>query len=197
MNKKRIEELTREFLEEIGFDTKSERLSKTPGKVASMFEEIFSELKKDPKDGINVFKTEVKNEVVLLKNIPFFSFCEHHLLPFFGRVHIAYIPQNGIISGFSSFVSIVKNLSRRLQLQEKLTDEIADTVSEILQPEGIMVVVEARHLCVEMRDERPGGTEVITSSVKGKMKEPSYQERVLSMIRKQEKNNNSDCPSIS
>ena len=170
MNKKRIEELTREFLGEIGLDPKSEELKKTPERVASLFEEIFSGIKKEPKKGINVYKTDVKNEIVLLKNIPFFSFCEHHILPFFGKVHIAYIPKNGIITGFSSFVSIVKIISRRLQLQERLTD-------------GVIVVIEARHLCIEMKGEKPSSTEVMTFSVRGTMEEPSLKERVISLIK--------------
>lgn len=183
MNKKRIEELTREFLGEIGLDPKSEELKKTPERVASLFEEIFSGIKKEPKKGINVYKTDVKNEIVLLKNIPFFSFCEHHILPFFGKVHIAYIPKNGIITGFSSFVSIVKIISRRLQLQERLTDEIADTVADILKPEGVIVVIEARHLCIEMKGEKPSSTEVMTFSVRGTMEERSLKERVISLIK--------------
>jgi len=183
MNKRKIEELTRQFLKEIGLDSNKEELKKTPDRVASMLEEIFEGVNKDPKKGINVYKTGVKDEVVLLKNIPFFSFCEHHIVPFFGKVHIAYIPKNGLITGFSSFVSIVKILSRRLQLQEKLTDEIADSVVDILHPEGVIVVTEARHLCIEMRGEKPPGTEVIISSVRGRMEEPSFKERVFSMMR--------------
>jgi GTP cyclohydrolase I len=183
MNKRKIEELTRQFLKEIGLDSSKEELKKTPERVASMFEEIFEGINKDPKKGINVYKTGVKDEVVLLKSIPFFSFCEDHIVPFFGKVHIAYIPKDGLITGFSSFVSIVKILSRRLQLQEKLTDEIADSVVDILHPEGVIVVTEARHLCIEMRGEKPPGTEVIISSVRGRMEEPSLKERVFSMMR--------------
>ena len=183
MNKRKIEELTRQFLKEIGLDSNKEELKKTPGRVASMFEEIFEGVNKDAKKGINVYKTGVKNDVVLLKNIPFFSFCEHHIVPFFGKVHIAYIPKDGLITGFSSFVSIVKILSRRLQLQEKLTDEIADSVVDILHPEGVIVVTEARHLCIEMKGEKPPGTEVIISSVRGRMEGPSLKERVFSMMR--------------
>lgn len=183
MDKKRIEELTKHFLEEIGLDPKSKSLKRTPERVASMFEEIFSEIGKDPKRDINIFKTDIKDQVIILKGIPFFSFCEHHLLPFFGSANIAYIPQNGMITGFSSFVSIVRIISRRLQLQEKLTDKIADTILDILKPEGVMVIIKARHLCIEMRGEKPQGTEVTTFSVRGRMEEPSFKEKVISMMK--------------
>ncbi|MCK4575450.1 GTP cyclohydrolase I [candidate division WOR-3 bacterium] len=183
MNKKRVEELTRQFLEEIGFDPNSKELRKTPERVALMLKDIFSSLNDDPSKEMQVFKTDVKNEIILLKDIPFFSFCEHHLLPFFGRIHIAYIPRNGLITGFSNFVSLVKILSRRLQLQERLTDRIADTIVDILNPEGVLIVVEARHLCIEMRGEKPPNTEVTTYSVRGKMKEQSIKESAILMVR--------------
>lgn len=182
MKKETIKKLTEDFLREIGHDPKCERLKKTPERVAQMIEEIFSSAHSDPAKEVQIFKTEVKNENVLVKNIPFYSFCEHHLLPFFGRVHISYIPKNGLITGFSGFVSIVKILSQRLQLQERLTDEIADTVLTILKPQGVMVIVEARHLCVEMRGEKPQGTEITSYSVRGKMCESGMKEDVFSLI---------------
>ncbi len=182
MNRKKIEELIRNALEELGVNTTEDLLQKTPERVAELLEEIFKDVKKDPLEEIHPYKTDVKNEIIILKEIPFFSFCEHHLLPFFGRVHIAYIPRDGVIAGFSHFVSMINVISRRLQLQERLCDEIAETVSKALKAEGVMVLIESRHLCVEIRGEKPFGTEVVTISVKGKMNETSIKEIALGMV---------------
>jgi GTP cyclohydrolase I len=182
MKKKKIRELTEEFLKEVGLDPSGERFRKTPERVSQMLCDIFSSTHCDLAKEVQVFKTDVRNENILVKNIPFYSFCEHHLLPFFGRIHISYIPKDGLIIGFSGFVTIVRALSRRLQLQERLTDEIADKVMSILQPHGVMVVVEARHLCVEMREERPQGTEFTTYSVRGKMETQEIAQNIKFLI---------------
>lgn len=184
MKKKKLEEITRELLKEIGYDCRREELKRTPERVASMLEEIFSNNKKDLKKIVNVYKTNTTDEVILIKNIPFFSFCAHHLLPFLGKIHIAYIPHEGIITGFSNFITIVKVITRRLQLQESLTDEIADTIVNILKPEGVMVIVEARHLCIEMRGEKPSTTEVLTSTVRGTMKNENIKSQVMLQLKK-------------
>jgi len=184
MKKKKLEEITRELLKEIGYDCRREELKRTPERVASMLEEIFSNNKKDLKKIVNVYKTNTTDEVILIKNIPFFSFCAHHLLPFLGKIHIAYIPHEGIITGFSNFITIVKVITRRLQLQESLTDEIADTIVNILKPEGVMVIVEARHLCIEMRGEKPSTTEVLTSTARGTMKNENIKSQVMLQLKK-------------
>jgi len=183
VNKNKVKKLVGELIRESGFNPEEERLRKTPERVAAMLKEIFASSKKDPRRELKVFKTSVKNEIILIKDIPFFSFCEHHLLPFFGMVHIAYIPVNGVIAGFSNFVALVKVASRRLQLQERLNDEIVDALMDILKPEGAVVVIEARHFCVEMRGEKQPGTVIITSSVRGKMKEESAQEMIMKIVR--------------
>jgi len=183
VNKNKVKKLVGELIRESGFDPEEERLRKTPERVATMLKEIFALSKKDPRKELHVFKTSVKNEIILIKDIPFFSFCEHHLLPFFGMVHIAYIPRNGLIAGFSNFVSLVKVVSRRLQLQERMNDEIVDALMDILKPKGAAVVVEARHLCVEMRGEKQPGTLIITSSIRGKMKQETTQEMIMKMVR--------------
>ncbi len=183
MNKDNVKKLIREFIREIGLNPGSKRLKKTPERVAVMIEQIFACSRKDPKKELNVFKTSVKNEIILIKDIPFFSFCEHHLLPFFGKVHIAYTPRDGVIAGFSNFVSLVKVVSRKLQLQERLTDDIVDSLMDVLKPEGAMVVVEARHLCVEMRAEKQAETLITTSSVRGTMKDENTKARIIEMLR--------------
>jgi GTP cyclohydrolase I len=182
MNRKRIERLTEEFLVEIGLDPHSERLKKTPARVAEMLTEIFSHRSKNLKEEISIFRTDVKNKTIIIKNIPFYSFCEHHILPFFGSVYIAYIPKDGAIAGFSSFVSIVNHVSMKLQLQENLTDEIADEIVNLLKPEGVIVLVKARHLCIEMRGEKATTAEIDTYSARGKMKEDSFRKEAINMM---------------
>jgi GTP cyclohydrolase I len=182
MNKKKIEELIKAFLEEIGYDTEQDAFRRTPERVASFIEELQEDTRKDFRKEFRTYRTETRNDIIILREIPFFSFCEHHMLPFFGHVHIAYKPKNGIVGGFSHFVTLLNCLSRRLQLQERLGEEIADALMEVLDPEGVLVVIEARHLCIEMRGEKPIGTKAITVSARGILEALKEKSNALSLM---------------
>jgi GTP cyclohydrolase I len=148
-----------------------------------MYEEIFSGISKDPSRELEVFLTEKHDEIVLLKDIPLYSICEHHLLPFSGKAHIAYIPKNKRVTGLSKIARVVEILSKRLQVQERLTTEIADILMKKLKPMGVMVVIEAEHLCMSMRGVKKPGVLTITSAVRGVFKEnPKTRTETLSLI---------------
>jgi len=184
MDKKRIEKAIKEILQAIGEDPKREDLLDTPRRVADMYEEIYSGIKEDPKKELEVILGEKHNEIVLLKNIPLYSVCEHHLLPFIGRVHVAYIPKGGRVTGLSKIARVVEILSKRLQVQERLTTQIADIIMKKLRPLGVLVVMEAEHLCMSMRGVKKPGTVTITSAVRGVFKENAKtRQEALSLIK--------------
>ncbi len=157
-----------EILEAVGEDTSREGLLETPERVARMYEEVFSGLHDDPKRHLKIFNVEDKDgEVVIVRDIPLYSMCEHHLLPFIGKCHIAYIPKNGKIIGLSKFARIVDCFARRPQVQERLTAQIADFLYKNLEPMGVAVVIEAEHLCMTMRGARAAGSCTQTSALRG------------------------------
>lgn len=171
MDKKRIEAAVKEILEAVGEDTRREGLQETPARVAKMYEEIFSGMHDDPTRHLKIFHEPAQNnELVIVRDIPMYSVCEHHLLPFVGNAHIAYIPKNGKIIGLSKFARIVDCFARRPQVQERLTSQIADFLFEHLQPYGVAVVIEAEHLCMTMRGARAAGAKTQTSALRGIMK---------------------------
>jgi GTP cyclohydrolase I len=183
MDKFKIQKAVRMILEAIGEDADREDLKKTPERVSQMYEEIFSGISKDPSRELEVFLTEKHDEIVLLKDIPLYSICEHHLLPFSGKAHIAYIPKNKRVTGLSKIARVVEILSKRLQVQERLTTEIADILMKKLKPMGVMVVIEAEHLCMSMRGVKKPGVLTITSAVRGVFKEnPKTRTETLSLI---------------
>ena len=171
MDKKKIEQAIRQILEAIGEDPKRKDLIGTPRRVAEMYEEIFFGIGKDPRKELEVILDQKHDEIILLKNIPIFSICEHHLAPFTGKVHIAYIPKEGRVTGLSKLVRVVDILSKRLQVQERLTTQIADVIMGKLKPRGVMVVIEADHLCLSMRGVKKPGMLTVTSAVRGIFKE--------------------------
>jgi len=171
MDKKKIEKAIKEILEAIGIDRKKKDLLDTPKRVAEMYEEIFAGVHKDPEEELEVVLDQKHHEIILLKGIPLYSICEHHLLPFIGKAHIAYIPKNGRVTGLSKLVRVVDILSRRPQVQERLTTQIAEIIMSKLKPLGVMVVIEAEHLCMSMRGVRKPGTLTVTSAVRGIFKE--------------------------
>lgn len=171
MDKKRIEKAIREILEAIGEDPYRKDLRETPRRVAEMYAEIFSGVGKDPRKELEVVLDQRHDEIILLKDVPLYSVCEHHLLPFIGRVHIAYIPKQGRVTGLSKLIRVIEVLSKRLQVQERLTMEIADIIMEKLKPLGVMVVLEAEHLCLSMRGVKKPGILTVTSAVRGVFKE--------------------------
>lgn len=167
MDKARIEKAVREILLAIGEDPKREGLKDTPKRVAKMYEEVFSGISLDPKDIVTVFTTEGHDEMVILRDIPFYSMCEHHLLPFYGKAHVAYIPQKDRLSGLSKLARVVEAISHRPQLQERITTQVADTLMKVLKPQGVFVIVEAEHLCMTMRGVKKPGSSMTTSAVRG------------------------------
>jgi len=171
MNKKKIERAVRDILIAIGEDPKKKDLRDTPRRVAEMYEEIFSGVNQDPKEELEVVLDQKHHEIILLKGIPLYSVCEHHLLPFIGHANIAYIPKSGRVTGLSKLARVVDILSRRPQVQERLTTQIAEIIMSKLKPLGVMVVLEAEHLCMSMRGVKKPGTLTVTSAVRGIFKE--------------------------
>ena len=167
MDKKRIEKAVREILIAIGEDPDREGLIETPKRVAAMYEEIFSGISDDPTRHLKVFSENDNDEIVVVRDIPLYSMCEHHLLPFIGKAHIAYIPSDGKVIGLSKLARIVDLYAKRPQLQERLTSQIADFLDTELQPLGIAVVIEAQHLCMTMRGARAAGAMTQTSALRG------------------------------
>ncbi len=155
------------ILEGVGEDPKRVGLKETPHRVASMFSEILGGVRENPSRHLRVIQGEKHDEMVLIKNIPLYSMCEHHLLPFAGIAHIAYIPKGGRIVGLSKIARVVDNLSRRLQVQERLTKQIADLIMEHLKPLGVMVVIEAEHMCMSMRGAKKPKSLTVTSALRG------------------------------
>ncbi len=184
MDKNKIKNAVRDILEAIGEDPKRKDLQETPQRVADMYEEIFSGVKKDAKKVLEVILDQKHDEIVLLKGIPLYSVCEHHMLPFLGRAHVAYIPKGGRVTGLSKIARVVDILSKRLQVQERLTTEIADAIMAKLKPRGVMVVLEAEHMCMSMRGVKKAGTLTVTSAVRGIFKDNhKTRTEALSLIR--------------
>ncbi len=155
------------LLEGMGYDSDEPGLVETPRRVADMYEEVLSGLNKDPRDVVKVLEGEEYDEIVLVREIPFYSLCEHHLLPFHGHAHVAYIPENNRITGLSKLARVVEMYARRLQVQERMTSQIADSLMHTLAPKGVIVVCEAEHLCMTMRGVQKPGSLTVTSVVRG------------------------------
>ena len=162
----KIKRAVHEILIAIGEDPSREGIKETPRRIAEMYVEVFSGMKEDPREVLSVGFEEGHNEMVILKDIPFYSMCEHHLLPFYGMVHIGYIPKGRVV-GASKLGRVVEILAKRPQLQERLTTQIADTIVEALQPQGVAVVIEAEHLCMTMRGVKKPGSNIVTSAMRG------------------------------
>lgn len=168
IDKARIERAVREILEAIGEDPDREGLVRTPRRVAEMYEEVFAGLADDPAEHLAVTFAADHDEMIMVKDIPLYSVCEHHLAPFVGRAHVAYIPNaSGRITGLSKLARLVDSYAGRPQVQERLTSQIADELDEKLAPRGVLVVVEAEHLCMSMRGVQKPGATTVTSAVRG------------------------------
>jgi GTP cyclohydrolase I len=171
MDEEKIKKAVRVILEAVGENPRREGLKGTPQRVANMYKEILCGINQNPASELKILKGHDFDEVVLVKDIPFYSLCEHHILPFHGRVHVAYVPEGNRIVGISKLPRVVEILSRRLQIQERLTSQIADVINETIKPKGVMVIVEAEHLCVTMRGIKKSGSIVKTSVVRGIFRE--------------------------
>ena len=167
INLTKIENGVKLILEGVGEDPERSGLQETPQRVAHMFSEILGGVKEDPAQHLKIIHEEKHDEMVLIKNIPLYSMCEHHLLPFAGVAHVAYIPKGGRIVGLSKIARVVDILSRRLQVQERLTKQIADLINEHLNPLGVIVVIEAEHMCMSMRGAKKPKSMTVTSAVRG------------------------------
>lgn len=163
----KVEAAVRTILEAIGEDPEREGLKDTPRRVARMLGELFSGVGKDPRTVLKPVFREDHEEMVVVKDIPFYSICEHHLLPFIGKAHVVYIPKRGRVVGLSKLARVVEIMARRLQLQERLTTQIANSIMETLNPHGVVVVIEAEHLCMSIRGVLKPGSITITSAVRG------------------------------
>ncbi|MFT4413103.1 GTP cyclohydrolase I FolE [Fredinandcohnia humi] len=184
VNYEQIEKAVKMILEAIGEDPNREGLLDTPKRVAKMYGEVFSGLQDDPGEYFKTIFGEDHEELVLVKDIPFFSMCEHHLVPFYGHAHVAYIPKGGKVTGLSKLARAVEAVAKRPQLQERITSTIADSIVETLQPHGVMVVVEAEHMCMTMRGVKKPGAKTVTSAVRGIFqKDTAARSEVLSLIK--------------
>ena len=187
MDLKKIEKGVRLIIEGIGEDPERPGIRDTPNRVAKMYQEIFSGLETPAEEILQHIEGESHEELVLLKDIPFYSVCEHHLLPFIGKAHVAYIPGAGKIAGIGELAKALEMFAKRPQVQERLTAQLADLLMEKLKPKGAMVVVDAEHLCLSMRGLKKSGARTVTSAVRGifRSKESTRQE-LLELIKKRD-----------
>jgi len=184
VDKKRIEKAVREILIAVGENVNRPDIKDTPKRVAEMYEEILGGTKLNPEKELEVVFEKEHDEIVLLKGIPLYSLCEHHLLPFAGKAHIAYIPSNNRVTGLSKIVRVVDIFSKRLQVQERLTTDIADIIMKKLKPKGVLVVIEAEHYCMSMRGVKKPGVMTVTSAVRGVFRQnEKTRAEALSLIR--------------
>ncbi len=178
----RIERAVEEILKAVGEDIGREGLRDTPLRVAKMYKELLAGMQQDPEKYIRKTFIEKYDEIVLLRDISFYSICEHHLMPFMGRAHVAYLP-DGVVLGVSKLARIVDCFAHRLQVQERLTDQIADFIMERLKPKGVAVVIEASHSCMTIRGIKKPGSEMVTSSLRGIFKkDPRSRNEIMSLM---------------
>ncbi|GIN60735.1 GTP cyclohydrolase 1 [Robertmurraya siralis] len=184
VNRAQIEEAVRLILEAVGDDPNREGVLDTPKRVAKMYEEVFQGIHQDPREYFETIFSEDHEELVLVKDIPFYSMCEHHLVPFYGKAHVAYIPRNGRVTGLSKLARAVEAVAKRPQLQERITSTVADAMMEKLEPHGVMIVVEAEHMCMTMRGVKKPGAKTVTTAVRGTLAEDSQaRAEILSLIK--------------
>ncbi len=183
MDKKKIIEGVKLIIEGIGEDPNREGLKRTPERVYELYRDIFSGLKSKPEKALKLYTTPNKDELIIVRDIAFYSMCEHHLLPFLGKVHIAYIPQKNKITGFSNLVKIVEMMSHRPTIQEKLTTDIADTIYSVLDAKGTLVIIEAQQLCMTMTGVKKPGSLTVTSAVRGILRKDATRAEAMALIK--------------
>ena len=185
MDKEKIENAVADILEAIEVDSEREGLQNTPQKVAEMYQEIFSGINEDPEEHLElVLEDEDYEDLVLVKDINFYSMCEHHLVPFFGKAHVAYIPKDGQVTGLSRLAKVVQSVAKRPQLQERMTKMIADAIDNVLDPLGVCVIVEAEQMCMTMRGIKQSESRTVTSSVRGSFRsDEKSREEVMNLIK--------------
>jgi GTP cyclohydrolase I len=185
VDRARVEAAVADLLVAIGEDPAREGLERTPARVASMFEELFGDADESPARFLTVTFAAEHDEMVMVRDISFASLCEHHLIPFLGKAHVAYIPStSGRITGLSKLARVVDGYARRLQVQERMTTQVADAIERALEPRGVLVVIEAEHLCMSMRGIRKPGTLTVTSAVRGLFRsDPSTRAEAMAFVR--------------
>jgi GTP cyclohydrolase I len=187
VNLDRIQKAVLEILEAVGENSQREGLLDTPKRVAKMYAELLAGMRQDPSEHLKSIFHEKYDEIVLLRDIPFYSICEHHLMPFIGKAHVAYLPA-GQVLGVSKLARVVDTFARRLQLQERLTEQIADFLMKNLKPHGVTVVLEASHSCMTIRGIQKPGAVMVTSALRGIFKsDPRSRSEVMTLLHKSEK----------
>ena len=182
IDRQKIEDAVISIIEAIGEDPNREGLVGTPKRIAEMYAELFTGMTIDPKQELTVGFDEGHHEMVILKDVPFYSLCEHHFLPFYGLAHVGYIPEGRVV-GASKLARVVETLAKRPQIQERLTTQIADTIVEALNPEGVAVVIQAEHLCMTMRGINKPGSNILTSAMRGLFRRsPLTRSEFLSLV---------------
>ncbi len=182
VDEEKIHRGVRLLLEAIGEDPNREGLRRTPERIARMYADIFSGVGADPEEKLSLFTSENHDEMIVVKDIPFYSMCEHHLLPFWGYVSISYIPGNDKVTGFSSIVRLVEAVAKRPQLQERMTTQLADILVQRLKPLGVMVVIKARQLCIAMQGVKKENCETITSAQRGYLRKQITRIEALNLM---------------
>ncbi len=182
MDQDKIKTAVRMLLEAIGEDPDREGLKETPRRIAELFEDLYGGLARDPAGVLKIYPTGAEHEIILAKKIVFYSVCEHHLLPFLGVANVAYVPSEGRVAGLSQLVKVVEILAHRPQIQERLTNQIADVLERTLQPKGVLVVLEAEHLCMTLRGVRKPGSRIVTTASRGMLRDGAPRAEVFSQI---------------
>jgi GTP cyclohydrolase I len=183
MNRDKILKGVELLLQGIGEDPDREGLKRTPERIYEFYREFLGKPKQDLKKALKKYTTPNKDELIIVRDISFYSLCEHHLLPFFGKAHIAYIPQRNKITGFSNLVDIVEATAHRPTVQEQMTSDIADTIKNVLSPKGILVIIEAEHLCLTMTGVKKPGSKTITSAVRGILRDQATRAEAMALIK--------------
>ncbi len=186
IDRKKLIQATKLILEAIGENPKREGLVRTPERVAALYEELVSGYSvKNPDVILNTtYKTEKYNEMIIVRDISFYSLCEHHILPFFGKANVCYIPKDKVLLGLSKIPRLVDIYARRLQIQERLTQQVADAIAKTLKPLGVMVTIEAEHLCMTMRGIKKPGAKMLTSALRGIfMKDAKVRSEAMALIK--------------
>ncbi len=183
IDKDKIIEGVRLILEGIGEDITREGLVHTPQRIADFYEETFSGVGVDPKQEVTLYTAENRDELIIIRDIPFYSMCEHHLLPFFGKAHVAYIPGDNKITGFSHLARVIEILARRPTTQEALTSKAANIIRKTIRPKGILIVTEAEHLCLTMRGIKKPGSRTITSAIRGMLRKEATRAEAFALIK--------------
>lgn len=181
-DEEKVKQGVRMILEGIGENPDREELVRTPTRVAEMYQDMFSGLHTDLEEKFRAYPVDNHDEMILLKDIPFYSFCEHHILPFWGTVSVAYIPRNNRIVGFSSLIKVVEHFAKRPQVQERMTTQVCDFLNEKLEPGGVLVVIRAHHLCISMHGVKKENSETVTSAMRGFLRKQATRMEALMLL---------------